>query len=606
MNQQSSFQFQDHRKKQLIDATLCVISENGLANTTIAKVTKLAGLSTGIVNYYFESRENLLIDTLAYIALEYEAALNAVFESAKAPIDIIKEFVHVSFLPPIFIYEKVVVWHSFCANPKTRKIYYDTVGEIETRILNKVAIQINRIILQNNLTYCNKDSMALALINLVDYHSYKFSEHKMDFDLIEAENNCLDLVTALFGSLLDQKHSTVSSMIRLSEKNAEGDNLPPWTYTNEEYFKVEQQQLFRKNWMVAGHANDIPNIGDYILFDAAGIPTIIMHGDDGQLRILENSCQHQGSRLLECDKGHCDSTLICPFHEWAYGLDGQLVEVPDLAAFHNLEKGQIRLREFELEAWNGFIFVRIQPGDQSVEEQLSPVNHLFAPYNLEEVYPLDENCSKDIAAFNWKIIQEVEYDLDQIPAKHSSLLQMTGKSGVYSLIDRIPVWSGKVCSSLYSDNRSIGIYQSLLPEFPHLPKEFQRAWHHITVFPYLSFALHPDCVRYTMTQPISTSTTQVINRCYGLQDDRKEVRTTRYLSERVQKQFGREKENSHLRQQQGLQARDHFDTDKTQSSSRAGILYANIRNQLPVAGLKQEPPHGTIADTNRQLLSKKL
>ena len=45
------------RRKQLIKATIKCIAKNGLSGTTMADVTKLAGLSLGIVNLHFETKE---------------------------------------------------------------------------------------------------------------------------------------------------------------------------------------------------------------------------------------------------------------------------------------------------------------------------------------------------------------------------------------------------------------------------------------------------------------------------------------------------------------------------------------------------------------------
>ena len=68
------------RRRQLIDATVTVIYRDGLSRLTLAKVAATAHLSTGIVNFYFRSKELLLLDTLNALALEYETAVNKVLD----------------------------------------------------------------------------------------------------------------------------------------------------------------------------------------------------------------------------------------------------------------------------------------------------------------------------------------------------------------------------------------------------------------------------------------------------------------------------------------------------------------------------------------------
>src|SRR3972149_5347916 len=77
------------RQRQLIDATVTSIGRHGFAGTTLTHVAGAAGLSPGIVNFYFRSKEQLLIATLEQIAEEYEgvwrAAVAAAGESPAAP-----------------------------------------------------------------------------------------------------------------------------------------------------------------------------------------------------------------------------------------------------------------------------------------------------------------------------------------------------------------------------------------------------------------------------------------------------------------------------------------------------------------------------------------
>ena len=59
------------RRQQLIDATIVVLARKGYSALTVADVAKAAGLSVGIINFHFESKEKLLASCLAYLAEEY-------------------------------------------------------------------------------------------------------------------------------------------------------------------------------------------------------------------------------------------------------------------------------------------------------------------------------------------------------------------------------------------------------------------------------------------------------------------------------------------------------------------------------------------------------
>ena len=52
------------RRQQLIDATMKCIARKGIGSTTLADVAREAGLSQGIVNLHFRTKDNLLNETL--------------------------------------------------------------------------------------------------------------------------------------------------------------------------------------------------------------------------------------------------------------------------------------------------------------------------------------------------------------------------------------------------------------------------------------------------------------------------------------------------------------------------------------------------------------
>src|SRR5690606_31154013 len=58
------------RRRQLIDATVAAIHEHGFADTTVSRISALAGVSSGIVHHYFGGKDDLLEATLRAIAAE--------------------------------------------------------------------------------------------------------------------------------------------------------------------------------------------------------------------------------------------------------------------------------------------------------------------------------------------------------------------------------------------------------------------------------------------------------------------------------------------------------------------------------------------------------
>ena len=113
------------RREQLIRATMKSIAKHGLSGTTISTVTKEAGLSLGIANLHFESKEKMLNETLQYVTDEYANGQQAIlkndsYDTTSKKIQAILDF---EFSPKIIQKDKLAVWVAFWGEAKARPTY---------------------------------------------------------------------------------------------------------------------------------------------------------------------------------------------------------------------------------------------------------------------------------------------------------------------------------------------------------------------------------------------------------------------------------------------------------------------------------------------------
>lgn len=112
------------RQRQLIRATVRSVARNGLSDTTMATVAGEAGLSQGIINLHFQSKDRLLVETLNFIADEYRAAWEkALANAGDATADKLAALVAVDFRPPVCDRNKLAVWFAFWGESKSRPTY---------------------------------------------------------------------------------------------------------------------------------------------------------------------------------------------------------------------------------------------------------------------------------------------------------------------------------------------------------------------------------------------------------------------------------------------------------------------------------------------------
>lgn len=122
-------QSRDARRVQLMDATIEVLAQRGFARTTLTEVANQAGLSHGLVNFHFQTKEKLLTETLLYLAEEYRQNwLTALKAAGPHPAQQLDALFRADFNPAICTPAKLSAWCSFWGEAQSRPIYQECCG----------------------------------------------------------------------------------------------------------------------------------------------------------------------------------------------------------------------------------------------------------------------------------------------------------------------------------------------------------------------------------------------------------------------------------------------------------------------------------------------
>ena len=120
------------RRQQLIDATIESIAKHGIAGTTMTTVTQAAGLSMGLANFHFSTKQNLFEETLRFLAEEHHNHWKVSYEKANlAPEAKLRAIVAAHFHPKICNRKKIAVWYGFFGEAKARASYRKLADEID-------------------------------------------------------------------------------------------------------------------------------------------------------------------------------------------------------------------------------------------------------------------------------------------------------------------------------------------------------------------------------------------------------------------------------------------------------------------------------------------
>jgi len=117
------------RQLQLIEATIDSLAKRGYSDTTMADVADGAGLSRGIVNFHFESKEKLLVATLQHMYDEYSAHWRTALQKAgEDPARRLHALVAADFDRSICNKRKLAAWCAFWGEAKSRPTYQALSG----------------------------------------------------------------------------------------------------------------------------------------------------------------------------------------------------------------------------------------------------------------------------------------------------------------------------------------------------------------------------------------------------------------------------------------------------------------------------------------------
>lgn len=379
------------------------------------------------------------------------------------------------------------------------------------------------------------------------------------------------------------------------------ETLPAWCYRDAEFLELEKEHVFRRNWLLVGHASEVPSPGDYMTLDAVDERILVIRDGEGALRALHNVCRHRASRVVAGERGHCARAMICPYHGWTYNLDGTLRAVPAEASFGSLDKSLYALPAVELDQWMGFVFVRIKPGPGApLSELMRPFDEELAPYRLSAHRPLQAPWTRTMDV-NWKCIHDNDNEGYHVPVGHPGLRRLFGDSyydesyehGISRSYSRLreqisPVWSE-------------GLYQRLLPAMEHLPADRQRVWLYFGVFPTFSLAVYPDMAEYFISLPLGPGRTLLRGCAYALPDARRVMRAVRYLNARINRQVQREDDKFCYWTNAGLKSSSYRGGPLSEKEVAVRQFHDRIRRLLPVAHEPHAPAPGQVTRRNAAL-----
>lgn len=139
--------------------------------------------------------------------------------------------------------------------------------------------------------------------------------------------------------------------------NSDASLISRRCWTDARVYELEKRGIFGRSWLFLGHDSQIRSPGDFVQACMCETPVILSRGFDGNIHAMINSCSHRGLPVCRADHGNT-KRFVCPYHNWAYSVEGDLVVIPQESEVANKpDKRQLGLKRVpRVESWRGLIF----------------------------------------------------------------------------------------------------------------------------------------------------------------------------------------------------------------------------------------------------------
>jgi phenylpropionate dioxygenase-like ring-hydroxylating dioxygenase large terminal subunit len=258
--------------------------------------------------------------------------------------------------------------------------------------------------------------------------------------------------------------------------------------------------LFYHEWLCVGRASWIREPGEFFNTMIAGEPILVTRNRDGNIKAMSSVCKHRA--MLVSEGSGKTRTFICPYHHWAYSLDGKLTGAPAMEKTCNFNREEHNLTPFKVEIWHGFIFVNFDADAAPLAPRLTQVSDAIAHFNLAEA---DGERPQAPGSFpwNWKVMFENNNDGYHASKLHQGPLHDFVPSELAEFPDADPGDAGflRYNGTTHADASFNATQKALLPIFPGLDDVDRNRMTFANVPPTLSLVMMSDMVIYLILRP---------------------------------------------------------------------------------------------------------
>jgi choline monooxygenase len=293
----------------------------------------------------------------------------------------------------------------------------------------------------------------------------------------------------------------------LMKSPADTPMLQPYEVYDKDLFDLEMVRVFARSWVWLGDTEDLRKPGDFITGNIGYQPVVVVRTAAGEIKGFLNNCRHRASAVVDGPQGNCGSSMVCPYHNWAYDLDGRLIGIPDRVRMYPdgidmTEWGLVPLRVEVV--WNKLVFGCLSHKAPAFREWIAPIVDRYDRYGIGSFSRYPRELVQEYP-INWKAFVENSNDDYHVRFVHRRINAQRRQ------LDTVVRFAGRTCSGYKPHPDSFDMSGGRTD----LPDEDLRGHYADFIYPNLTPLPYPTLLILVRADPLAPDRTRLVSRIYG-------------------------------------------------------------------------------------------
>ncbi len=199
--------------------------------------------------------------------------------------------------------------------------------------------------------------------------------------------------------------------------------LPAHYYFDPAHHQRELEAIWYRDWLYVCPAVTLDQPRMFRTYEIGDQNVLIVRDEDGSLKAFHNTCRHRGSILCQGEEGRLKfKRIVCPYHNWAYKLDGSLAATTSLSTPEGFDPAGLGLFPVHVDTWRGLVFINLADKPEPLASAMRRDPGRFDAWPIEDL-ELGHRFVKTLAC-NWKVFWDNFNECLHCPNVHPSLVKL--------------------------------------------------------------------------------------------------------------------------------------------------------------------------------------